>query len=486
MSLKGITEGLKVLNQPIAALARLPQNQIIAMSQQPAGTPTHIPPSYVATILKAKSDMEQSIANMQAAQQPMDPSVIEQSMAINAQAEAMRNQPQIQAQPQMMAMAPQQEMPPMDAGIPSLPVDDSMYNMAGGGIVAFQSGGETEGLGDTFFGTEQAQYEYPDTRTRAEKERDYAYEIFARDQEKAQQKMRDVFSGSVPLDKNLATKRIGAEATRALKAQDAARSAAAAAAAPPTQRTREEPQAKPSASGIAAVQKPATKEDPLTRRTRMLEQLGVTDTTDEDIAELERNKGKLADDKFDALRMSIIRAGLGIAAGTSPYALTNVAKGGIEGFDTYEQSIKQIKAEEKEYGKLARDLRKEANAIKRSDVDRALTLEYQAEMMDIERDKLKYTRQSALKPSTFQEQLNALTGGSKDPKVIQEATRTILGAAKTGDITDEDIYKNWADLEGYEKKRLQKEGIYNFEDYKKRERAKGTGAVQGVKFLGVR
>ena len=85
-----------------------------------------------------------------------------------------------------------------------------------------------------------------------------------------------------------------------------------------------------------------------------------------------------------------------------------------------------------------------------------------------------------------QEKLNALTGGSKDPKVIQEATRTILGASKTGVITDEDIYKNWSKLEDYEKKNLKKEGINNFDDFLKRERAKGTGGVPGVKFIGVR
>jgi hypothetical protein len=59
-------------------------------------------------------------------------------MAINAQAEAP------QAQPQMMAMAPQQEMP-MDAGVASLPVPEEMYSnegYAGGGIVAFDNGGE--------------------------------------------------------------------------------------------------------------------------------------------------------------------------------------------------------------------------------------------------------------------------------------------------------------------------------------------------------
>jgi hypothetical protein len=209
----------------------------------------------------------------------------------------------------------------------------------------------------------------------------------------------------------------------------------------------------------------------------MLEQMGVTDTTEEELAALEKNKGKLADDKFDALRMSLIRAGLGMAAGTSPYALSNIAKGGLEGFESYEQSMKQIKAEEKEYGKLARDLRKEANALKRSDVDKALALENQAELLDLEKEKLKYTRQSALKPSTFQETLNALTGGSKDPKVIQEATRIILGASKTGSITDKEIYESWSKKPDYEKKMLQKEGINNFDDFLKREREKGTGGT---------
>jgi len=63
---------------------------------------------------------------------------------MNAQAEAMKNQPQVQAQPQMMAMAPQQEMPPMDTGVASLPVPDDMYGSeyAGGGIVAFAEGGD--------------------------------------------------------------------------------------------------------------------------------------------------------------------------------------------------------------------------------------------------------------------------------------------------------------------------------------------------------
>lgn len=407
----GILQALKLQEGPIESLAQLPQQQLIAMSQQ-----GRIPADVLPIILNEKAQMAQAAANMQAMQQPMQPSVIEQAMAINAQAEA----------PQMMAP----QMAPMDSGVATLPVPDSMYGneYAGGGIVAFDNGGLT-GTFDMFM---------PETQ----------YESAGRDLS------RDFKDTDVGVDLSQFARPVA----------PAVRPAAAPAPEP----------------------KAVTKESMLDRRRRLLEQLGVTDTTEEELAELDKNKGKLGDERAEAFRMALIKAGLSMAAGTSPYALTNIAKGGIEGFESYDQSIKRIKTEEKEYAKLARDLRKEANAVKRSDVDKALDLESKAELMDLEREKLKYTRQSALKPSTFQEQLNALTGGSKDPKVIQEATRIIIGASKTGDITDEDIYKGWAKLEDYEKKRLQKEGIYNFEDYKKRERAKGTGAVPGVKFLGVR
>lgn len=346
-------------------------------------------------------------------QQPMQPSVIEQAMAINAQAEA----PQMQ--PQMME-------PPTDAGVASLPVPEEMYSdegYAGGGIVAFDEGG-LAGTFDMFM---------PET---------------------------------VP---------VGRDLSRDFKDTDTGVSLPPVPAAPRPAAPR--PVAKPE-PGIAAI--PA-KESMLDRRRRMLEQMGVTDTTEEELAALEKNKGKLADDKFDALRMSLIRAGLGMAAGTSPYALSNIAKGGLEGFESYEQSIKQIKAEEKEYGKLARDLRKEANALKRSDVDKALALENQAELLDLEKEKLKYTRQTALKPSTFQEQLTALTGGSKDPKVIKEATRTILGTSKTGELTIEDALKIVKDRT----KNINATPEQLMTQAKELMSSQG-GAVPGVKFLGVR
>jgi hypothetical protein len=215
----------------------------------------------------------------------------------------------------------------------------------------------------------------------------------------------------------------------------------------------------------------------LDRRRRLLEQMGVTDTTEEEIAELERNKGKLGDDRFEALRMALIRGGLSAAAGTSPYALTNIAKGGLEGFETYGQSIKQIKAEEKEYAKLARDLRKEANAVKRSDVDKALDLEYKAELMDIEKKKLAATVKAAEKTPA---EIQLIERYAKDKGInFSQAMREISGL-KAEPKSRDAARKEWAgDV-------LLRRQYPEFEDYYKSTSVSGGGAVPGVKFLGVR
>jgi len=140
----GITQALKLQEGPINTLAQLPQQQLMAMAQQ-----GRIPADMLPIILNEKAEMAQAAANMQAMQQPMPASVTERNMAINAQAEAPR------AQPQMMAMAPQQQMP-MDAGVASLPVPEEMYSneYAGGGIVAFQEGGDLNDV-DTLMNLER-------------------------------------------------------------------------------------------------------------------------------------------------------------------------------------------------------------------------------------------------------------------------------------------------------------------------------------------
>ena len=395
----GILQALKLQEGPIESLAQLPQQQLIAMSQQ-----GRIPADVLPIILNEKAQMAQAAANMQAMQQPMQPSVIEQAMAINAQAEA----PQI--------MAPQ--MAPMDSGVATLPVPDSMYGneYAGGGIVAFDNGG-LAGTFDMFM---------PETQ----------YESAGRDLS------RDFKDTDVGVDLSQFARPVA-------------------------------PAVRPAASPAAPEPKAVTKESMLDRRRRLLEQLGVTDTTEEELAELDKNKGKLGDERAEAFRMALIKAGLSMAAGTSPYALTNIAKGGLEGFETYGQSIKQIKAEEKEYAKLARDLRKEANAVKRSDVDKALDLEYKADLMDIEKKKLAATVRAAEKtPSEIQ----LIERYAKDRGInFSQAMREISGL-KAEPKSRSEALKDWTESFTLQKKYPEFEDFYNS--------TRGGGGGGGFKVLG--
>lgn len=141
----GITQALKLQAGPIDALAKLPQQQLVQMAQQ-----GRIPADVLPVILNEKAQMAQQVANMQAAQQPMPASVTEQNMMINAQAEA-----QSQPRPAMMAAAGPMGMPSStsqpgmaqatEPGLAGLNVPNQMYNLAGGGIVAFDDGGEVPG-----------------------------------------------------------------------------------------------------------------------------------------------------------------------------------------------------------------------------------------------------------------------------------------------------------------------------------------------------
>jgi hypothetical protein len=334
----------------------------------------------------------------------MQPSVIEQAMAINAQAEA----------PQMMAP----QMAPMDSGVATLPVPESMYGneYAGGGIVAFDNGG-LAGTFDMFM---------PETQ----------YESAGRDLS------RDFKDTDVGVDLSQFARPVA-------------------------------PAVRPAAAPAAPEPKAVAKESMLDRRRRLLEQLGVTDTTEEELAELDKNKGKLGDERAEAFRMALIKAGLSMAAGTSPYALTNIAKGGLEGFETYGQSIKQIKAEEKEYAKLARDLRKEANAVKRSDVDKALDLEYKADLMDIEKKKLAATVRAAEKtPSEIQ----LIERYAKDRGInFSQAMREISGL-KAEPKSRSEALKDWTESFTLQKKYPEFEDFYNS--------TRGGGGGGGFKVLG--
>lgn len=137
MAIMGLPQALKLIEGPIDALASLSQTQLMAMAQRNPSVLKVLP-----IVLNEKAEAAQRAANMAALAQGTPPSVTEQNMAVNAQAEAQPMMPMQQLP--MMAVAPQQ-MAPMDAGVASLPVPEGTY--ATGGIVAFDKGGEAKSDG---------------------------------------------------------------------------------------------------------------------------------------------------------------------------------------------------------------------------------------------------------------------------------------------------------------------------------------------------
>jgi hypothetical protein len=274
----GITQALKLQEGPINALAQLPQQQLMAMAQQ-----GRIPADMLPIILNEKAEMAQAAANMQAMQQPMPASVTERNMAINAQAEAP------QAQSQMMAMAPQQEMPPMDTGVASLPVPEEMYGneYAGGGIVAFQAGGDLN-----------------DEEYLRALERDRSKNLYTTEEAPS---FSSMFSNAVQQDIDSRTPGFGSPELGLGATMPAQRS-------PRKGRTLEDIYAETRA--IREREAPASPER-------------------EAIKEYLANQArKNTDVRTDAWTRAL-EAGLGILGGESPYALTNIGKGSqaaVKGF----------------------------------------------------------------------------------------------------------------------------------------------------------
>jgi hypothetical protein len=119
-----ILNAIKQQNSSIDDLAKLPQAMIMQMAQR-----KQIGEEMLAPILSRKAELADAFARQQSLQNAgqVPPTVVEQLMAKNAMAE----QPQMADQPQME-----------DVGVAQLPIPERQY--AGGGIIAFDEGGDVE------------------------------------------------------------------------------------------------------------------------------------------------------------------------------------------------------------------------------------------------------------------------------------------------------------------------------------------------------
>jgi hypothetical protein len=88
--------------------------------------------------------------------------------------------------------------------------------------------------------------------------------------------------------------------------------------------------------------------------------------------ELQKQREELKGEKTDAGWMALARAGLGMAAGTSPYALKNISEGAVQGVTQYAADIKDIKAQDRLLKQADMKLAEAQNAQNRGDAQGAL------------------------------------------------------------------------------------------------------------------
>jgi hypothetical protein len=90
---------------------------------------------------------------------------------------------------------------------------------------------------------------------------------------------------------------------------------------------------------------------------------------------LKKEEEAASNDKDKALGMAIFQAGLGMMAGTSQYAFENIGKGALAGLDNYQSALKDLKKAQRERDKAFADIEAARLAEKRGDLKASTELQ---------------------------------------------------------------------------------------------------------------
>jgi hypothetical protein len=202
----------------------------------------------------------------------------------------------------------------------------------------------------------------------------------------------------------------------------------------------------------------------------MLKEAGVSDDPfAEDRAANAAAKAQLGSAREDAKNMALLEAGLSIMGGTSPYALQNLAqaKGAV---GSYAKSMREIKADEREYTKIDRDLRKAEQALKRGDVDKAFELQEKAEDRKL---KLRQVAASEAAAARTPGEIQLIERYAKDRGITFSQAFKEIGGIKAEPKSRDAAAKEWANDP------LIRRQYPNFEDYYASTRGGGGTAGWG-------
>ena len=338
-------------------LKSVPDNALIGYVQNPTGQV----PSYLAlSELQRRKEMREKYQQAQ----PEKTTVAEDLAA-----------PQPQG---IAAMAPQQA-PVEEQGVAGLPVPDQMFSgqgMAAGGIVAFDDGGEvaTSRIGDFFrslgnVGAVEIDRKIGALQAEKNKIKSDIFRAYTPSERAAQQQRiadidAQISTLSAQRNKSAAPTTIpgakvpGSQAAAdalirgSLGTQDVSPYIPPQVAPPPV---ADIPKAFPTFDGVgSALPKPMSLDQAIEEQKAAYSKMGVDPNFYADQAKkLEAEREALKGEKSQAGWMALAKAGLGMAAGKSPFALQNIATGAMQGVEQYGLDVK--------------DLRKEQNLLRASD-----------------------------------------------------------------------------------------------------------------------
>ena len=106
----------------------------------------------------------------------------------------------------------------------------------------------------------------------------------------------------------------------------------------------------------------------LARRAQEAQAAGVKDIYGQQLADVAAEKEKLAGSGKENAWMAALEAGLGIAGGSSPYALQNIGQGAMKGVASYKDLQKELRQNEKELRREANNIEREQQNVVRADL----------------------------------------------------------------------------------------------------------------------
>jgi hypothetical protein len=205
-------------------------------------------------------------------------------------------------------------------------------------------------------------------------------------------------------------------------------------------------------------------------------------------AEIAAEKEALGKDREEAKNMRIVEAGLAIMAGTSPNAFENIGKGATKAMQGFASDIKDLQKTERELANASRQMMQAQNQIRmgvattasddyqktvdrynaanKDIADRKASLADKIMSDDRSRKIVKAQMQSNLKDTTDEVFAKMIAEGAPDNAATRvEATKLIIGATRTGALTPALLEKEFNDFGVIQQAKYKNRGINTSKEY---------------------